>query len=585
MAGPGDPRYTQKTRAKRIALNYFKRPHPFRRWRFILSVAAPLLAAVWLLTYAGRGDQRIYNSGTVSTAHQMFETDCKVCHGPGPAPGVTAAGFVGPSGYWARVSDNACTACHAGPAHHDNEQFTPACASCHIEHKGRKLLMEAADQHCTQCHRDLKTRDGQPSVFHAKIRSFREHPEFAVNVREAGAKPPAPGDRLLRVRLDDKAKLADNTPIKLNHSRHVKANLKGIEDLTKQLGMTGIVKVKDGLQLGCTFCHRPDQDWQYMQPVNYKQHCAVCHELSTGIGDLVAPHDKPGLVRAFMRGAAGDAFDACQSIPKGDAGKALREKCEGLGLAAAAPEPAAEEPRGRRRGGGDETPAPAPEESRPGRRRSGAMLPLPDGLRGAWLRGDGAEIVLAQDTPRGGRRRGEAAEEAPPADTPRGRRRGGDEESAPTPSTGGGGGGGGAASAAWALQQLSGGEKKLFGTKEDGCEKCHVLKRVDGSTVPEVLTPAIPARWLPHSKFDHSPHRPLACGECHKASASSETKDVLMPAVTTCRDCHQPKGGARSGCVECHRYHDKSKERDADGPFKVPQLLSGVGRNRGDRVR
>ena len=65
----------------------------------------------------------------------------------------------------------------------------------------------------------------------------------------------------------------------------------------------------------------------------------------------------------------------------------------------------------------------------------------------------------------------------------------------------------------------------------------------------------------------------------------SETKDVLMPAVTTCRDCHQPKGGARSGCVECHRYHDKSKERDADGPFKVPQLLSGVGRNRGDRVR
>jgi len=100
-----------------------------------------------------------------------------------------------------------------------------------------------------------------------------------------------------------------------------------------------------------------------------------------------------------------------------------------------------------------------------------------------------------------------------------------------------------------------------------------------------VIPPKIPARWLPHSKFDHAPHRPIACGECHKAAASSKTEDVLMPAANTCRDCHQPKGGARSGCVECHRYHDKSKERDADGPFKIPALLSGVGRKAPDRIK
>lgn len=554
MAASGDPRYTQKIRAKRIALNYFKRPHPFRRWRLILSVAAPLVAAAWLLVYAGQGDQRLYNSGTVSTAHQMFWSDCKVCHGPGPAPGAATLAGAGPTGYWARVSDNACTACHAGPGHHANEPFAPSCASCHLEHKGRERLMEAADQHCVQCHNDLKTKDGQPSVFAASVASFRRHPEFAVSVRA--------GDKVQRVKLDDKAKLADTTPIKLNHVRHLKANLKGLDELIKQSGTTGVVQVKDGQQLGCTFCHRPDANWQYMQPVNYKPHCAVCHELSTGIGDLVAPHDKAGLVHAFMRGAAGEAFDACQSIPKGDAGKALREKCEGLGLSAAAPEPSADEPRGRRRGGGEEAPsAPAPEE-RPGRRRTGASLPMPDGLRGAWLRG-GTDIILAQE------------------DTPRGRRlRGGDEEpGAPAPGAGGGGGGGGA-SAAWVSQQLGGADKKLFGTKEDGCEKCHVLNRVAGGAVPEVVPPRIPLRWLPHSKFDHGPHRPLACAECHKASASSETKDVLLPAVNACRDCHHPRGGARSGCVECHRYHDKSKERDADGPFKVPALLSGVGRKR-----
>ena len=572
MAGPADPRYSTKVRAKRIALNYFKRSHPFRRWRFILSVAAPLVAALWLLVYAGRGDQRIYNSGTVSTAHQMFETDCKVCHGPGPAPGAVTLAASAPTGYWARVSDNACTACHAGPQHHPNESFTPPCASCHVEHKGRARLMEAADQHCTQCHKDLRTKDGQPTAFQKNITSFRQHPEFAVNVRD--------GAKVQRVRLDAKAEVRDTTPVKLNHARHLKANLKGIDEVIKQLGATGVVKVKDGQALGCTFCHRPDDNWQYMQAVTYKQHCAVCHDLSAGIGDMIAPHDKPQLVHAFVRGAAGEAFDACQSIPKGDAGKPLREKCEGLGLAAAAPDPAVEEPRGRRRGGGDEAPAaPAPEE-RPGRRRTGASLRMPDGLRGAWLRGGtdivlAQNIILAQDTPRGGRRRGEAAEEAPPADAPRGRRRGGDEEAG---SSSGGGGGGGGASAAWVSQQLSGADKKFFGTKEDGCEKCHVFDRAAGTPVPEVIPPKIPARWLPHSKFDHGPHRPVGCAECHKAAASSETKDVLIPAVTACRDCHQPRGGARSGCVECHRYHDKSKERDADGPFKVPALLSGVGR-------
>ena len=76
-----------KIRAKRIALSYFKEPHPFRRWKFILSVAAPVVAGLWLLVVAVQGNQRVYNAGPVSTAHAMFEKDCTVCHGPGPAEG------------------------------------------------------------------------------------------------------------------------------------------------------------------------------------------------------------------------------------------------------------------------------------------------------------------------------------------------------------------------------------------------------------------------------------------------------------------------------------------------------------------
>src|SRR5687768_4165179 len=121
----GNSRYSTKVRAKRIALSYFKQPHPFRRWRLIVSIAAPVVAALWLLVNAVQGDQRLYNSGTVSVAHQMFETDCGVCHGPGPKPGAITLAGAGPTGYWAAVTDNACTACHAGPQHNEKETFTP----------------------------------------------------------------------------------------------------------------------------------------------------------------------------------------------------------------------------------------------------------------------------------------------------------------------------------------------------------------------------------------------------------------------------------------------------------------------------
>ena len=128
-----------KIRAKRIGLSYFKEPHWFRRWKFILSVAAPVVAGLWLLVVAVQGNQRVYNAGPVSTAHAMFEKDCRVCHGPGPAEGgpLTLAAATGNRSYWLNVSDRACQTCHAGPRHNTEEAFTPRCATCHVEHFGR----------------------------------------------------------------------------------------------------------------------------------------------------------------------------------------------------------------------------------------------------------------------------------------------------------------------------------------------------------------------------------------------------------------------------------------------------------------
>jgi hypothetical protein len=110
--------------------------------------------------------------------------------------------------------------------------------------------------------------------------------------------------------------------------------------------------------------------------------------------------------------------------------------------------------------------------------------------------------------------------------------------------------------------------------KGQGCQKCHTL--TPGEKLPTVDSPAIPARWMPHSRFDHSAHRALACVECHRAMESTKTTDVLMPSIATCRECHHRDGGARVGCVECHGYHQAAKTRDLNGLLTIPELVSGT---------
>ena len=105
-------RYTTKIRAKRIELHYFKHLYPFRRWKLILTIAVPAIAAAWLLVMAARGDQRVYTSGPVSTGHAMFGVQCAQCHVPASAAAglVPARGAASGSGYPIRVASSAMTA-------------------------------------------------------------------------------------------------------------------------------------------------------------------------------------------------------------------------------------------------------------------------------------------------------------------------------------------------------------------------------------------------------------------------------------------------------------------------------------------
>lgn len=119
--------------------------------------------------------------------------------------------------------------------------------------------------------------------------------------------------------------------------------------------------------------------------------------------------------------------------------------------------------------------------------------------------------------------------------------------------------------------------------KNNACQKCHEVNSAapqDGLTsrrLFEITPPEIPQRWLLHSRFRHDRHRGMTCVHCHHTADAKEdvlqgraasitlesdaVRDVLMPAIEICQQCHGDQhrpalaGRARSGCVECHQYH------------------------------
>jgi len=121
----------------------------------------------------------------------------------------------------------------------------------------------------------------------------------------------------------------------------------------------------------------------------------------------------------------------------------------------------------------------------------------------------------------------------------------------------------------------------LFGREaKGGCRFCHVVsldrQRDDWHVVP----PAIPGRWMLHSRFRHDSHRLVKCTVCHgDVMKSMKTADILMPSISVCRSCHaaapfaeqfaDSRVGARSDCVECHVYHGREDGKPLDGPMAI----------------
>jgi hypothetical protein len=110
------------------------------------------------------------------------------------------------------------------------------------------------------------------------------------------------------------------------------------------------------------------------------------------------------------------------------------------------------------------------------------------------------------------------------------------------------------------------------------CKQCHALAvGAPESNLPVVEPARTTARWMPHAKFDHDAHRGFSCVGCHeKAFTSTETSDVLLPGIATCKTCHAPgPEHAESRCFECHTYHDWSKRKEIKPTFTLPALRTG----------
>jgi pSer/pThr/pTyr-binding forkhead associated (FHA) protein len=207
--------------------------------------------------------QVIFMPGGVSSAHmraldarnEPISKNCQACHDP----------FHG-------VTDAKCIACHTREPHAPTQKDSPACLSCHAEHRGAAKLSTMPDSRCASCHADLAahdTRAPEPAAA-AHIATFdANHPDFQ--------RPP------------------DTDTLKFNHKLHLQP--KGI------FNGEGRREV-----LQCVQCHKLVADkagkWD-PKPIAFASDCQRCHRLTfdARFPNAEVPHGgDPGIVYGFLGG-------------------------------------------------------------------------------------------------------------------------------------------------------------------------------------------------------------------------------------------------------------------------------------------
>src|SRR5450755_3851452 len=76
------PSRTQKQIAERYKgnLGYYKKVHPWRRARRLVSVIAIIGGLIAILIFQPRGHETFFTSGKISAEHAAFGNNCATCH-------------------------------------------------------------------------------------------------------------------------------------------------------------------------------------------------------------------------------------------------------------------------------------------------------------------------------------------------------------------------------------------------------------------------------------------------------------------------------------------------------------------------
>jgi hypothetical protein len=506
-------RETGKQRAARIPLDYYKHPDRLARWKLALTALATVAALGWWasglalggrdgLSSSNRGRLR-YSHGPVARVHAAWDAKCDACHVPfTPISG--GASWTRTLGADTHAADARCQTCHAGPPHHadvEKPEEVASCAGCHRDHRGRDAsLVRLPDKDCTTCHAELTAHTRAGKASYANIQAFD------------------------RDHSEFRAKSAyDPGHLKFNHALHMSEGLTTVKDRQGQGGKAiwTLAQIpadrreqyrrsgqKDGeaVRLDCASCHRTVAD-----------EFGPSALASAGLPARVLPGRGPG---AYMLPIVYEnQCAACHvlQVPDGAGGavpvrhrlqpKALHAELENAFVGRyLASDPG------------------ALDHFRPVRKVPGPTTPQEQQAREAI----GAQVAAA--------------------------------------------------------------EKVLFGGAKNTCTECHDYRTSDGKLVAQPtggdpsalkIEPAnIPATWFQHAAFDHAAHRAVSCKECHagaypegqgpqvsdlaSAPPSTDHRDVLLPGIKTCRQCHAPShrseglalGGAGHECTECHTYHD-----------------------------
>lgn len=250
---------------------------------WVLGLA--VLALFFAIPLLFGGAQSSWNTGDVSRGHAYIESDCGACH----------------TGSFRGVRNEDCMECHhdvgrhAPPALAMAELDEAACASCHLEHRGRDIdLADLGSGFCSECHADLAARLPETTLRDASDFGS-DHPAFKLSVISDPTKPAES--------LDVTPELVEETGLVFNHLHHVGRAVSG-RDGEKQY-------------LQCGACHQPDAGGLYMKPIEFERHCQDCHRLDfdKAVPPTFTPHGDPAVVRARIRGLyservlAGDVKD------------------------------------------------------------------------------------------------------------------------------------------------------------------------------------------------------------------------------------------------------------------------------------